>query len=83
MSGEEHDPALGLAGDLGPAWLRAWVVVIALGIALIGILGRDEALTDPGILHEAPHTAPVRRLDEVRAARQPVLRWQPENPEGG
>jgi glycine dehydrogenase subunit 2 len=44
---------------------------------------RDEALTDPGILHEAPHTAPVRRLDEVRAARQPVLRWQPENPEGG
>jgi len=37
---------------------------------------RDEALTDPQILHEAPHTAPVRRLDEVRAARQPVLRWQ-------
>jgi len=37
---------------------------------------RDEALTDPEILHEAPHTAPVRRLDEVRAARQPVLRWQ-------
>ena len=37
---------------------------------------RDEALTDPGVLHEAPHSAPVRRLDEVRAARQPVLRWQ-------
>jgi len=39
---------------------------------------RDEALTDPEVLHEAPHTAPVRRLDEVRAARQPILRWQGE-----
>jgi glycine dehydrogenase subunit 2 len=39
---------------------------------------RDEALTDPDVLHEAPHTAPVRRLDEVRAARQPILRWQAE-----
>ena len=38
---------------------------------------RDEALADPGILHEAPHTTPVRRLDEVQAARQPILRWQP------
>jgi glycine dehydrogenase subunit 2 len=37
---------------------------------------RDEALTDPEILHEAPHNAPVRRLDEVQAARQPILRWQ-------
>ena len=44
---------------------------------------RDEALTDPGVLHEAPHTSPVRRLDEVRAARQQVLRWQGEHPEGG
>jgi glycine dehydrogenase subunit 2 len=39
---------------------------------------RDEALTDPEVLHEAPHTAPVRRLDEVRAARQPILRWRGE-----
>jgi glycine dehydrogenase subunit 2 len=39
---------------------------------------RDEALTDPEVLHEAPHTAPVGRLDEVRAARQPILRWQEE-----
>jgi glycine dehydrogenase subunit 2 len=36
----------------------------------------DEALTDPEILHGAPHTAPVRRLDEVRAARQPILRFK-------
>ncbi len=39
---------------------------------------RDEALTDPDVLHEAPHSAPVRRLDEVRAARQSILRWQKE-----
>ena len=39
---------------------------------------RDEALTDPDLLREAPHTAPLRRLDEVHAARQPVLRWQNE-----
>jgi glycine dehydrogenase subunit 2 len=39
---------------------------------------RDEALTDPEVLHEAPHSAPVRRLDEVQAARQPILRWTGE-----
>ena len=37
---------------------------------------RDEALTDPDVLKEAPHSAPVRRLDELQAARQPILRWQ-------
>lgn len=35
-----------------------------------------EAEEDPEMLHGAPYTTPVRRLDEVRAARQPVLRWQ-------
>ncbi len=44
--------------------------------ALIQIV--EEARTDPELLHQAPHTAPVRRLDEVRAARQLVLRWQPD-----
>jgi glycine dehydrogenase subunit 2 len=33
----------------------------------------EEARTDPGLLHNAPHTTPVSRLDEVKAARQPVL----------
>ncbi|MFC0283857.1 aminomethyl-transferring glycine dehydrogenase subunit GcvPB [Camelimonas abortus] len=28
----------------------------------------------------APRYAPVRRLDETRAARQPVLRWKPPQP---
>jgi len=32
-----------------------------------------EAKEDPQILHEAPHTAPVRRLDQTRAAREPIL----------
>jgi len=27
------------------------------------------------LLHEAPHTTTISRPDEVRAARQPVLRW--------
>ena len=36
----------------------------------------EEAEDDPELLHEAPHSAPVRRLDEVRAAREPILRWQ-------
>jgi glycine dehydrogenase subunit 2 len=26
----------------------------------------------------APHTTRVRRLDEVAAARKPILRWKPE-----
>jgi glycine dehydrogenase subunit 2 len=38
----------------------------------------QEARTDPGLLHEAPHNAPVRRLDEVRAAKELILRWQPD-----
>ena len=28
----------------------------------------------PELLHEAPHGTPVRRLDEVKAAKEPVLR---------
>jgi len=40
---------------------------------------RDEALTDPDVLKEAPHSAPVRRLDELQAARQPILRWQADS----
>jgi len=34
------------------------------------------AHTDPEQLHSAPHTTPVTRLDEVRAARTPVLRYE-------
>jgi glycine dehydrogenase subunit 2 len=34
-----------------------------------------EAHEDPDLLHEAPVTTPVRRLDEARAARHLKLRW--------
>jgi glycine dehydrogenase subunit 2 len=36
-----------------------------------------EARTHPERLRSAPHTTRRRRLDETRAARKPVLRWQP------
>ena len=36
-----------------------------------------EAEETPDLVKSAPHTTPVRRLDEARAARQPVLRWTP------
>jgi glycine dehydrogenase subunit 2 len=35
----------------------------------------EEARNDPAVLHEAPVTTPVRRLDEARAARHLKLRW--------
>lgn len=34
-----------------------------------------KAESDPDYLKNAPYTTPVRRLDEVKAARQPVLRY--------
>jgi glycine dehydrogenase subunit 2 len=34
-----------------------------------------EAHDDPELLHDAPVTTPVRRLDEARAARHLKLRW--------
>jgi len=36
-----------------------------------------EADEDPELVTSAPHEAPVRRLDEATAARQPNLRWRP------
>jgi glycine dehydrogenase subunit 2 len=47
----------------------------AFAEALIEIA--DEAHRDPATVTSAPHTAPVRRLDEAAAARQPNLRWRP------
>ena len=32
-------------------------------------------------LHEAPHETPIRRPDEVQAARTPILKWVPESQE--
>ena len=32
----------------------------------------------PELVKSAPHSTRVSRLDEVRAARNPILRWKPE-----
>jgi glycine cleavage system P protein (glycine dehydrogenase) subunit 2 len=37
-----------------------------------------EAEEDPQIILNAPHTTPVKRVDEVGAAKKLVLRWRPE-----
>ncbi len=37
---------------------------------------KQEAYEDPDKVKSAPHTLPVKRLDDVRAARKPDLRWQ-------
>jgi glycine dehydrogenase subunit 2 len=43
--------------------------------ALVAI--QREAGTDAATLKSAPHTMPVRRLDDVRAARQLDVAWKP------
>ncbi|MEE4301961.1 MAG: aminomethyl-transferring glycine dehydrogenase subunit GcvPB [Pseudomonadales bacterium] len=47
--------------------------------ALVAI--RDEAQRDPQKVKQAPYTLPVKRLDDVRAARQLDLVWKPEAPD--
>ena len=45
-----------------------------------------EAATEPDTVRNAPTRTVVRRVDEVRAARQPRLRWTREtdpSPSGG
>jgi glycine dehydrogenase subunit 2 len=31
---------------------------------------------DPDFLHDAPHTLGISRPDDIKAAREPVLRWK-------
>ncbi len=38
----------------------------------------DEALRDPDLVRQAPHHTRIRRVDEVAAARKPVVRWKPD-----
>jgi glycine dehydrogenase subunit 2 len=40
-------------------------------------LAERAASGDAEAFKAAPRFMPVRRLDETRAARQPVLRWKP------
>ncbi|QEH32661.1 putative glycine dehydrogenase (decarboxylating) subunit 2 [Aquisphaera giovannonii] len=39
---------------------------------------RAIASEDPQLLHDAPVSTPVSRLDEVKAAKTPILKWTPE-----
>ena len=45
--------------------------------ALISIAGEVEQ--DPQLVLKAPHLTRTPRVDEVGAARKPVLRWKPQN----
>jgi glycine cleavage system protein P-like pyridoxal-binding family len=35
-----------------------------------------EAADAPEFVHEAPHSRPVKRLDEVRAAKDQIVRYR-------
>ena len=37
----------------------------------------EEAATNPELVKTAPHSTRVGRLDEIAAARKPILRWKP------
>ena len=37
-----------------------------------------EAVEDPELVLNAPHSTRIGRLDEAAAARKPVLRWKPK-----
>jgi glycine dehydrogenase subunit 2 len=41
-----------------------------------------EALEDPELVLNAPHSTRIGRLDEAAAARKPVLRWKPAQAAG-
>jgi glycine dehydrogenase subunit 2 len=38
----------------------------------------EECEQEPETVLNAPHTTRVSRLDEVTAARKPILRWRPQ-----
>ena len=43
----------------------------------------EQAKSDPEALHNEPTKLPVGRLDEVAAARKPVLRWESSSAPAG
>jgi glycine dehydrogenase subunit 2 len=38
----------------------------------------EECEQTPEVVLNAPHNTRISRLDETRAARQPILRWKPQ-----
>ncbi len=57
-----------------PTETEALETLDAFADALLAIAA--EAHATPQVVTEAPHTAPVRRLDEATAARHPDLCWK-------
>ena len=49
-----------------------------LGVRAAAALARRAKAGEADYFHGAPYHTPRRRLDETLAARQPVLRWKPE-----
>ena len=49
-------------------------IFLMLGFLMVEIL--DEAGQDPELVQHAPYTMPVRRLDEVKAARELDVSWR-------
>jgi glycine dehydrogenase subunit 2 len=56
-----------------PTETESWETLDAFAEAMVQ--AAREARETPELLKEAPLTAPVRRLDEARAARQLKIRW--------
>jgi glycine dehydrogenase subunit 2 len=66
-----------------PTETEAKETLDAFADAMIAIAG--EATEHPELLKEAPHARPVKRLDEVRAVKNPVVRYgfdEHEEPQG-
>ena len=57
-----------------PTETEAKETLDAFADAMLAI--RREAEEEPELLKEAPHVRPVKRLDEVRAAKQPIVRYR-------
>jgi len=49
-------------------------IIDAFVTAMVKI--NEEAINSPDLVKGAPHTLPVKRLDDVKAARELNLRWQ-------
>jgi glycine dehydrogenase subunit 2 len=56
-----------------PTETEAKETLDAFADAMIAIA--REAREDPDVVREAPHHQPVRRLDEVRAAKNPIVKY--------
>jgi glycine dehydrogenase subunit 2 len=57
-----------------PTETEAKETLDAFAAAMLQIV--REAREDPDVVRSAPHGRPVGRLDEVRAARQPIVRYR-------